>query len=160
MKMRSNIIFVVFFLLLSSCTPAEAITSTPVTVEDRSVYVETVDTFYNLSNDAQSKDDFYKPWDMLTNSTQCGARYKCEYSNFQEWWWQWKVAYKLYDCGSNLVIVEERRYPRTESAAAETTEPQYWKYELSFFDEAWMVSEIKLTQPPGSECLLVLDRSK
>ena len=153
--------FVVFFLFLSACAPA-AVGTTPVqqTDGDLSLSVQKLDVFYTGINEAQSKDEFYAPWDMLTSRTQCFPRYACDISYFQDWWWQWKVAYKLYDCGSNRVIAEELRYPRTGSAAAEEIKPQFWRYEMVVSDERWMINEIKFSQPPGSECPLALDRSK
>lgn len=115
-----------FVFFLSACAPASEPVPTPTPVGFKAPYVELVDTFYKIINNTQTKDDLFESWDMLTNEAQCNPREKCEYANFQIKWQDSKAAYKLYDCGSNRVIVEETRYPRRDSSPLTSAVSRFW----------------------------------
>jgi hypothetical protein len=142
-----------FLVLFTSCAPASAPTLTVVDA------VATVDKFYKLINDAQTKDDLVEPWVMLTSEEQCNPRDKCELANFQTIWWQWKVSYKLYGCSSNRVVAEEIRYPREDNSSSVTATSQYWEYQLVEFEEKIMISDRYFTQAPGGDCVLMIEES-
>jgi hypothetical protein len=148
-----------FCTLLTSCVPASTpiipIFPTIMPVASTASAVAIVDEFYTLINDAQSKNDFGKPWDLLSNESQCSPVNKCDLSYFQDRWWQSKVVYTLYDCGPNRVAAQELKYPREADPASANGSPKYWLYLLSDFEGRLMISEIDLIQAPGAECVLV-----
>ena len=116
--------------------------------------IRTMETYYSLINDAQTKDDLTEPWNMWTLDAQCNPREQCSLFRFEDIRWPIRVIYKLYDCGSNRVIAEEMPYPRDadESAIGNT---EYWKYQLGEFDEVMMISDVRKSQPPGEDCVLI-----
>ena len=147
---------VLFVFFITACTPAPEPVSIPTPVDFMAPSVEMIDTFYKIINNAQAKDDLFASWDMLTNEAQCNAREKCEYVNFQATWQDSKVAYKLYDCGSDRVVAEEMRYPR-DGDVSMAGEAQYWKYQLVEFDGVLMISDVRKSQVPGEDCALVVN---
>ena len=146
-----------FVFSLSACAPAPEPASTPTSVGFTAPSVELVDTFYKIINNAQTKDDLFESWDMLTNEAQCNPREKCEYANFQKKWQDSKTANKLYDCGSNSVIVEETRYPRSDNSPLSSVASRFWRYQMVETENGLMIKNISGTQAPGDDCVLILE---
>jgi hypothetical protein len=119
----------------------------------------TLNNFYSWINNAQNKDDLRKAWDLETsgpNGLQCREASGCQYSKFQDSWWLWKVQYKLYDCGSNLVDVELRYYKRDPSIATAPTAPIYVRYQLVEAAGELKIDKGQKIGSPGVDCTLVI----
>jgi len=140
--------------LFTSCAPNPTEVPTLTPVGSVSAALETMDKYFMLINTAETKDDLTEPWNMWTLEAQCNPREQCSLFRFQDMRWPNKVLYKLYDCGSDRVIAEEMPYPRDadESAVGDT---EYWRYQLGEFDEVMMISDVRKSQPPGEDCVLI-----
>ena len=117
----------------------------------------TVETFYKFINAAQSPNDFNAAWDMLTNEEQCNTPEKCELSYFQEKWMESKVIYKIYECGPDYAIVEERLYPRTADPASASSEAKLIRFQLAQADEKIFITNRKTVFALEEGCALVID---
>jgi len=148
-----------FVALFTSCAPKPTEVPTVTPVGSVSVAVETVDRFLTLINDVQTDYDFNEPWSMLTPAGQCSdPRDFCTMFNFGDRLIKWKTVYRLFDCGSDLVLAEEFRYPReTEPFAVPT--PQYWKYQVVDNDDVWLINDIYRGQGLEDKCFLAIDNS-
>lgn len=116
-----------------------------------------VNNFYRWVNDAQTRDDLKKAWDLETSGPaglQCREASACQYSNFQDSWWVWKVQYKLYDCGSNQVDAELRYYKRDTSIATAPTDPIYVRYQLVEAEGELKIDKGQKIGAPGADCIL------
>jgi len=145
--------------IFTSCAPnaTEVPTATPIGAV--SAAVETVDRYLTLINDAQTDFDFNEPWNMLTPEGQCiDPRDWCTMFNFGERMMKWRSVYSLFDCGSNLVLAEEFRYPR-EAEPPDISTPQYWKYQVVENDDVWLINDIYKGQGIEDECYLAVDNS-
>jgi len=151
---KKQVFVLMVVVLFTSCTSTttEIPIMTPEGALSRSV--ETMDTYYKLINDAQTEDDLTIPWNMLTLEAQCNPRDPCSLFGFQNRQWPTKVLYKLYDCGSNRVVAEEMQYPRDADISA-AGDPQYWKYQLVELEGVMMISNVRKSQVPGEDCVLV-----
>lgn len=147
-----------FVFSITACAPATEPVPTPTPVGFTAPSVEVIDTFYTSINNAQTQDDLFVSWDLLTNEAQCNPREKCELSNFQKKWWESKAAYKLYDCGPNYVIAEETRYSRNDGSLSTPAPPKFWRYQLVETADGLMIKDISGTQSPGDDCVLVSEQ--
>lgn len=165
---QTNLLLFLLTALLASCAPTPApvyiptfiptAASAPPSVSTLPV-VAMVETFYKLINDAQSPNDFNAAWDMLTNEEQCNPPEKCELSYFQEKWMESKVTYKIYDCGPDHAIVEERLYPRTADPASTNPEAKLIRFQLAQTDEETLISNRKMVLALEEGCVLAIDSS-
>jgi len=145
--------------LFTSCVNVAppAPTSTPVGLLSPAIVA--MDKFYTSINDAQTEDDLDIAWNMFTLVGQCSnPRDMCSLYGFQERYWSTKTSYKLYDCGSNSVLAFELHHPRNPDSPTTSTS-QYWKYRLVEIDGNMMINDVRAGQGPGSDCVLVLDKS-
>jgi hypothetical protein len=153
-------LFVLLLVMLStSCSPASTEVPTMTLTGSVPNAVKTVDKFLTLINDVQNAYDFNEPWSMLTPEEQCGnPRDMCTMFNFGDRLMKWKEVYRLFDCGSNLVLAEEFRYPR-EAESSSVSTPQYWKYQVVENDDVWLISDIYRGQSLEGDCFLAIDNS-
>jgi len=146
-------------VFLPSCAPGATEVPTVTPVGAVSTAVETVDAYLTLINDAQTDYDFNEPWSMLTPAGQCSdPRDFCTMFNFGDRMIKWKTVYKLFDCGSNLVLAEEFLYPREAEPSSAST-PQYWKYQVVENDDGWLISDIYRGKGLEDDCFLAIDNS-
>ncbi len=147
-------------MTLASCAPTPVPVYFPTfipTMTSTLPAAATVETFYKLINDAQSPNDFNAPWDMLTNEEQCNPPEKCELSYFQAKWWESKVIYKIYECGPDHAITEERLYPRTADPASASPEARLIRFHLTQGEEKIFISERKMVSALEEGCVLAID---
>ena len=149
------------FALVTSCapTPAPVYLPTLAPTDAASSAVAMIDSFYTVINTAQTKDDLSKLWNMLTLDEQCNALYQCNMDRFQDKLWQAKGPYRLYDCGSNIIVAEETRYPQSDSSSATPDAPRFWHYELMQTEDGFLISDVSVAQAPGEGCVPVVDGS-
>ncbi len=94
---------------------------------------------------------------MLTNEEQCNTPEKCELSYFQEKWMESKVIYKIYACGPDHAIVEERLYPRTADPSSASSEARLIRFQLAQADEQIFITNRKTVLALEAECVLAVD---
>lgn len=167
MKQRTFLAFqFLFIMFLASCAPTPVPVYFPTLIPDAVSaptivtafpVAATVETFYKLINGAQSPDDFSAPWDMLTNDEQCNPPEKCELSYFQTRWMESKVIYKIYECGPDHAIVEERLYPRTADPASAGPEAKLIRFQLAQGEEKIFISDRRMVPALEEGCVLVID---
>jgi hypothetical protein len=140
-----------------SSTDAVTTTQEAPTPEPFSEAITVMNQFYTWINNAGNKDDLLKSWNLETsgiNGLQCQEAAGCEYINFRDWWWEWKIQYKLYDCGSNIVDTEQRYYKRDPKLATTPTVPVYIRYQLVNDSGELKLNRGYGIEGPGSECRL------
>jgi hypothetical protein len=146
-------------------TPIPSSTSTEVTsieqtpMEVWSDAIKTMNKFYSWINDAGNKDDLLKSWNLETsgpNGFQCREAAGCEFVRFRDIWWDLKVQYKLYDCGSNLVDVEVRTYHRDPLLASTPSAPFFVRYQLVSVSGELKINKGTGIEGPGADCELIV----
>jgi hypothetical protein len=115
--------------------------------------------FYNWINNAGNSDDLIKSWNLETtgeNGFQQREWAAGKLSNFQYFWWQWKVQYKLFDCGSNVVIAEIVYYSRnTKITPTPSESTKIFKFQLVVDDDRQLkIDSSTSIEGPGVECIL------
>ncbi len=156
--------------LLISCAPTPAPIYLPTFIptsastaassaEVKLPVVQIVETYYKQINAAQSPNDLGKPWDLLSTKEQCNPRDGCDLSYFQTRWWEWKVIYKIYECGSNTVIVEESRYPREADPATATLKSSFVRFQLIQGEEKIFINKRQTVIEMDEGCVLAIDGS-
>lgn len=117
--------------LSSSASPVAVEVDMPATLEgDLSPAAKVVDQYYRHINDARSSDELGKAWDLITIKLKCNPSDKCNFVQYQDYWWQFKVQYKLYDCGSNTIDAEVIYYARRAAGPISSARPEYIRYQL------------------------------
>jgi len=160
--MNKIFLLLCILVLIPSCAP----TSTPVPTSTPdgliSPSVEVVDKFYKTINEAQKEEDLWAAYMMLTTEAMCSPYIfaYCEPSSFQKKWWKSKVAYKLYDCGDNVVIAEETRYPRGDDSLDNSSASRLSRFKLTQTEEALLISDVSFTPSIAEGCVLAVDRSE
>lgn len=146
-------------MLIGTATSEGNGVSTTDTIPAGSNAVVVVSNFYSWVNNAQNKDDFRKAWELETsgpNGLQCREASACQYSKFQDSWWLWKVQYKLYDCGSNVVDAELRYYRRDPGIASASITPIYVRYQLVEVAGELKIDKGQEIGHPGADCILAI----
>jgi len=141
---------------LSSISETPSIDITPTGSLSNAVIV--VSKFYDWINEATTKDDFLRSWKLETegiNGMQCTDSH-CDFSKFADYWWEWKVTYKLYNCGSNIVHAGVQYYPRYSVSAATLTAPYHIRFRLLEVDGELKLNDLTVVEGPGAECKLEL----
>ncbi|RJP47726.1 MAG: hypothetical protein C4583_16375 [Anaerolineaceae bacterium] len=149
----------VILALLAACAPSATPTPTPVADESAiSPAVITVDMFYTFINAAQSPEELGLPWNMLTIEEQCNPRDDCDLTNFTNTWWESMAAYRLYSCGTDIIVVEEMLYARDAAQPTTMTDSRFWTFELIDNDGLFLINKRYPVKGPGEECILAIDR--
>jgi hypothetical protein len=91
--------------------------------------VQTLDQYFGYINDAGIPDDLRAAWDLLTPTLQCNPSDQCNFVHYRDFWWQFQVQYKLYDCDANVVTAELIYYSRGGQPNPSRS-PAYVTYEL------------------------------
>jgi hypothetical protein len=144
-----------------SATPYPTSTETPVFTPTPaySDAINVMNNFFSWINNAGNKDDLKRSWDLETsgiNGLQCREAAGCSFSSFQDWWWKWKVQYKLYDCGSNVVNVEVRYFLRDVLLASTPLAPEYCRYQLVDDHGQLKLNRGDNIEGPGADCSLTI----
>lgn len=92
--------------------------------------VQTIDQYYKYINEARSSSDLRNAWNLLTTAFKCNPGDRCNFVRYQTHWWQIKVHYKLYDCGSNTIDADLIYYPRKSSGPTASAQTEYIRYQL------------------------------
>lgn len=101
--------------------PCTQVTPTSVPSNQLSPAVQIVDFHFRFINLAKDKDELIQSWNLMTSNLQCNPSDQCQFANFQNWWWQWHVAYEIYDCSSDTVIVRYSLAPRNNPSSTSAT---------------------------------------
>src|SRR5512138_2210882 len=64
--------------------------------ETLSPTVQTIDQYFRYINLAKSSEDLGKAWEMMTIKSKCNPADRCNFVQFQDFWWNFRVEYKLY----------------------------------------------------------------
>jgi hypothetical protein len=150
-------------VLLGACAPAPTPAPTSTSAVAITVSpVEVVDKFYKIINEAQTETEVLAAYNLFTNEAMCSPKIaaNCDTSKFQNKWWQVKVTYKLYDCGDNVVIAEETRYPRDPSAPSTPAAPKFSRFKLAPTEDGLLIDDISPAQAPGDGCSLAIESQK
>ena len=135
-------------------TPTETTTPTQEMVIPESIVV--MNNYYKSINSASTKDELEISWGYLTTELQCNSNDKCSFTEYRDWWWDWRVIYNLYDCGSNRVEVELTYTPRTPSLSSTPTGPVYVLYQLIEKGQSLKINEGQLLESHNTTCNFVL----
>jgi hypothetical protein len=114
--------------------------------------VMTMDSYFGAINNARSSHDLHIAWELLTRKLQCNPNDNCDYRHFESWWWDWMVAYELFDCGNNQVDVKLLYYARGSSGPSASREPTYVHYELIHESGMLKLNSGELIDRPGADC--------
>ena len=68
-----------------------------------------------------------------------------------------KVIYKIYECGPDYAIVEERLYPRTADPASASSEARLIRFQLAQADEQIFITNRKTVMALEAGCVLIVD---
>ena len=149
-------------VLLSACAPVSMPVSTSTPTDPMVTSVEAVDNFYKKINEAQTEMELLVAYNMFTNEAMCSPKIaaNCDTFKFQDRWWPVKVAYKIYDCGDNVVIAEETRSPRDPNVPATPDAPRYSRFKLVQSETGLLIDDLSLTKAPGDGCVLALESNK
>jgi len=154
--MKKQFLFILLFSVLVTSCASPAPVPTPTTADA----VATVEKFYKIINDAQTKDDLIPSWVMLTLEGQCSdPKGFCTLTYFQENWWRWKVNYELYGCSPTRVVVKETLIPRGDNATSTPPAPRYWEYQLVETESGMMINDRRFTPSPGEDCVLMIEKN-
>ena len=135
-------------------TPFPVIAETP--IPQFSKAIETVNSFFTWINDAQTKEDLLNAWNIESTEFQCSEPAGCDPTGFQNFWIDWKVRYKLYDCGSNIIATEQIYYPRDPFSNSKPTDVLYRKYKLAEEDGQLKIITGENIPDPSGTCPLVI----
>lgn len=150
---------------LVTFTPVSTSTDTPIAALDGtptgslSPAVDVMNNFYSWINNAGNKDDLLRSWNLETSGTngfQCREAAGCEFTKFRDTWWDLKVQYNLYDCGSNVVDVEVRTYHRNPLLASTPNAPFFVRYELVNVSGELLINRGTGIEGPGADCDLAI----
>jgi len=136
----------------STNKPVSTVTSTLTPYPTPSPHILMMDQYYKHINNAGNSDELKKAWDLLTAKLQCHLYEDCKFVHYKEWWWKWKVQYKLYDCGSLIIQTELRYYRRDSGTNATLTAPAYVKYWLVDDRGQLKIDSGLVTNKPDAEC--------
>jgi hypothetical protein len=119
-----------------------------------------VDKFYTTINEAQKEEDLYAAYMLLTIEAMCNPYLfaTCEPTVFQAKWWKLKVTYKLYDCGENVVIAEETRYPRSGALPGTPSAPKLSRFTLAQTDDGFLIMDASFAPAIAEGCVLAVER--
>lgn len=92
--------------------------------------IQTMDQYYRYINEARNSDDLGKAWDLLTINLKCNPSDRCNFIQYQDYWWQFRIQYKLYDCGSNTIDTEVIYYARKSSGPISLARADLTRYQL------------------------------
>jgi len=101
--------------------PCNQVVPTSVPSDQLSSAVQVVDLHFKSINNAKDRDELVQSWNLMTTNLQCNPSDQCQFNNFQNWWWQWHVAYEIYDCNPGTVIVRYSLAPRNEPFSTSAT---------------------------------------
>ena len=139
---------------LPTDTPTVTFTFSPSATPEYSSAIKTMDNFFSLINNAQSKADLIYSWSLETSEFQCAEAAKCNLSKFQDFWMQFKVNYKLYDCGYNIVDTEQTYYPRDPLSTSGPRPSFSARYVLKEIGGQLKINNTEITLAPNPLCEL------
>ena len=67
------------------------------------------------------------------------------------------MVYKLYDCGDNVVIAEEMRYPRSDASPSTPAALKFSRFKLKQTEDGLLIDDISPAQAPGDGCVLFVE---
>lgn len=140
--------------LTPSLAPSPTFTFVPENVLSPAVQV--VDLHFSSINDAINKDDLIRSWNLMTYNFQCNPSDKCEFSTYQDWWWQWHVSYTVYDCDPYTVVVRYILAPRNQPSSTSNT-IFYERYSLIEENAVLKINEGHLIDNLDDSCTPVVD---
>lgn len=111
----------------STMIPTPSSTPTPIVLSPE---IKAMDQYYKFINNAGTKDDLQRAWDVLSTRYRCDLYTNCKFAEYRDWWWTRKVHYKLYDCGSTAIEAELAYYYRDPQREITPVPPTYVKYWL------------------------------
>ena len=145
-----------------SATPTASPTPTPTPTPTLTLSnaVLTLNEFYSSINNATTPDELVRSWNLETSGPdggfQCREPSACKFSYFRDWWWNWIVKYKLYDCGGNAADVEEWLYYRNKPTSGSSTNPTYLRQEVVADQGQWKIDRGSVLKAPEFACSLVI----
>jgi len=144
-----------------SATPNPESTSTPILspTPQYSDAIVVIENFYGWINESGNMADLIRSWNLETsgeNGFQCKEAAGCSFSQFQDDWWKWKVLYKLYDCGSNIVDAKLQTYSRDPILATTPGSPFYIRYQLADVAGQLKINGGVPIEGPGADCPLII----
>lgn len=135
---------------------AETFTPLPLPLPSYSAAVISVNNFFSLINNAQTADDLLGAWNLESNSFQCLEAAGCDPVKFQNFWINWKVQYRLYDCGANIVDTAQIYYPKNPLSGSSPTDWFFRRYQLIEEGGQLKINEGSKIESPDTYCPLVI----
>jgi len=118
--------------------------------------VQTMDQYYQYINNAKNSDDLGKAWTLMTINLKCNPNDRCNFVQYQNYWWQLKVQYKLYDCGSNTIDTELIYYSRKADGPLSSAQTEYIRYQLIEEAGQLMLDSGEPIEAIGANCELAV----
>lgn len=146
-------------LVTPTPSPTPTLPPTPTQTPAYSDAIIVMNNFFSWINDAGNKEDLRRSWDLETSGAyglQCREAAGCEFSNFQDWWWQWNVQYKLYDCGFNIVDAELSYYSRDPLLATTPSTPIFMRHQLIDDHGQLKLNRVDYIEGSGADCHLTI----
>lgn len=73
-----------------------------------------LDYFWGLNNEIQTEDDLTYYWGLLTNNSQKSG-YNNDFDEYQIFWWEHRVRFKIYECSITEFIVDLEYFDRSDT---------------------------------------------
>ncbi len=127
---------------------------TPAPGDGSSAAVQVVEFYFQNINNATQPDDLIHSWNLLTTRLQNSPNGR--FTNFRDFWWQWYVSYRIYDCGSSIVSVEYRLEQRDPSSFLSPSQ-EFVRYILTEEKGQLKIDEGIVIDSLGSECTLAVE---
>jgi hypothetical protein len=141
----------------ASASPAAVTVDMPATVEETlSPAAELVDQYYRYINGAHNSDELGKAWSLATLNFKCNPSDRCNFVQYQDYWWQFKLQYKLYDCGADTIDSELIYYARKAAGPIASARPEYLRYKLIEDNGQLKLNSADAIEQIGADCKLAV----
>lgn len=129
--------------------PTDAPTPTNTPTPEVSGIIKILDEYFQLINNAGNKLDLQVPWNYLSRGFQCRLS-SCDIEEYKDFWWSFRIEYKLYDCDTNKVDAELTYFGRSNDDTPNQTKILRYGFDSDMKIDSGVFIE-------GTSCTLVID---
>jgi hypothetical protein len=109
--------------------------------------------YFALIDQAETRMDLARPWDLLTNQAQCSPINKCELSYYQEIWWPFQADAEIYACSDTTTNAVLTIHPRGQPASAQD-EIRIYRVELIPVENGLWIDRMQVIPQVDEGCVL------
>jgi hypothetical protein len=116
-----------------------------------------LDYFGGLNDEVQTEDDLTYYWGLLKNEAQKSG-YNNDFDEYQAFWWERRVKFKIYECSITEFVVDLKYFDRTDTDSKTSTgQVTDLKYTLERKNEEIKIDDIEDISSEGHYCDLVYE---